>query len=209
MPRSPLPFGRLSVRTPLVLTGQRVGIMGGTFNPPHEGHVIVAKTALRRLGLDQLWWGVTPGNPLKSNSTLPSLSARMAACRALAHDPRMKVTGFESELGSPFTAVTLGFLRWRYPAVHFVWVMGADNLATFDSWQNWRGIAETMPIAVVDRPDWRFAALASPAAQALARARIPEAEAAALPALRPPAWTFLTTRLSKLSSTELRSASRR
>jgi nicotinate-nucleotide adenylyltransferase len=197
-------FGSIPVKTPLVFAGQRIGIMGGTFNPPHEGHRIVAETAVKRLQLDQLWWVVTPGNPLKTNGGLPPLSQRMQAAQKFARGPRMKVTGFEAELGTPYTAATLAFLKLRHPGVHFVWVMGADNLASFDRWQLWRQIAETMPIAVVDRPRWRLKALASPAAAALAAARVCENEAGKLAALTPPAWTFLTSRLSPLSSTALR-----
>ncbi len=197
-------FGSLRVRTPLVLPGQRIGIMGGSFNPAHQGHLIVAEAALRRLGLDQLWWVVTPGNPLKNHSGLAPLTQRMAACRTLAKDPRMKVTSFETALGSPYTAVTLQFLKRRYPLCRFVWVMGADNLASFDRWQNWRGIAASMPLAIVDRPGWRHKALASRAAQAMSRVRVPEAQAKTLIGQKSPAWTFLTTRLSDLSSTALR-----
>ena len=118
----------------------------------------------------------------------------------------MRITSFETELGTPYTAATLAFLKRRYPSVRFVWVMGADNLATFDRWQQWRRIAETMPIAVVDRPKWRHVALASLAAKALANYRVPEAQARLLPGLKPPAWVLLTTKLSPLSSTQLRTA---
>jgi nicotinate-nucleotide adenylyltransferase len=199
-----LAFGSIRVKTPLAFPGQRIGIMGGTFNPPHDGHRIVAETAVKRLGLDQLWWVVTPGNPLKTNGGLPPLSERMNAARKFARGPRMKVTGFEADLGTPYTAATLAYLKRRYPGVHFVWVMGADNLASFDRWQHWRSIAAAMPIAVVDRPGWRLKALARPAAAALALARVPETQALQLPALQPPAWTFLTSRLSPLSSTAIR-----
>ena len=197
-------FGSVRVTTPLVFPGQRIGIMGGTFNPPHAGHAIVAETAVKRLQLDQLWWVVTPGNPLKTNGGLPPLKQRMSAARKFAHGPRMKVTGFEAELGTPYTAATLAFLSRRYPGVRFVWVMGADNLASFDRWQHWRQIAATMPIAIVDRPGWRLKALAGPAAAALVKNRVPETRAAQLPDMQPPAWTFLTSRLSRLSSTALR-----
>ena len=197
-------FGSIRVRTPLVLAGQRIGIMGGSFNPPHEGHAIVAETALKRLDLDQLWWVVTPGNPLKSNGALPSQSERMTAARAFAHGPKMKITGFEAELGTPYTAATLAFLKSRYPAVNFVWVMGADNLATFNRWQHWKSIAATFPIAVVDRPGWRLKALAGEAAQLLGPARLGEGEAHRLALSKPPAWVFLTSRLSEQSSTKLR-----
>jgi nicotinate-nucleotide adenylyltransferase len=197
-------FGSLRVRTPLALAGQRIGIMGGSFNPSHEGHRIVAETALKRLGLDQLWWLVTPGNPLKVNDELPSLSQRMSAARLFARGPRMKITSFEATLGTPYTAATLAFLKRRHPGVRFVWVMGADNLATFHRWQHWRSIAAAMPIAVIDRPGWRLKALASPAAAALAITRIPEQHSARLATCQAPAWTFLTSRLSQLSSTALR-----
>lgn len=197
-------FGSARVRTPLVNPGQRVGILGGTFNPPHEGHVIIAEAALKRLALDQLWWVVTPGNPLKGNDGLPPLAERMAACRRLAQGPRMKITGFEADLGTPYTAATLAYLKRRYPGVRFVWVMGADNLATFHRWQRWTRIAETCPIAVVDRPGWRLRALASPAARRYSGSRRDEGDAGNLATRKPAAWTFLTTRLSRLSSTELR-----
>lgn len=195
-------FGSVAVRTPLALPGQRVGIMGGSFNPAHDGHRIVAETAVKRLGLDQLWWVVTPGNPLKVNDALPSLRQRMSAARRFARGRKMKITGFEAELGTPYTAATLAFLKRRNPGVRFVWVMGADNLATFHRWQHWRSIVAAMPIAVIDRPRWRLKALASPAA--VPRARVPEAKAGTLAARKPPAWTFLTSRLSPLSSTALR-----
>lgn len=194
-------FGSLRVRTPPVATGLRIGVMGGSFNPPHEGHRIVATTAMKRLGLDAVWWLVTPGNPLKSNGRLPSLSARMAACRKLASHPRMHVTGFEAELGASYTAVTLAFLRRRHPGVRFVWLMGADNLAGFHRWQDWRSIARTMPIAVVDRPSWRLEAMASRTAHAMGRLRISEARARCL---RSPGWVMLSTRLSEASSTAIR-----
>lgn len=199
------PRATVTVRLPLAQPGQRVGVMGGSFNPPHEGHLIVARTALKRLRLDQLWWLVTPGNPLKAHDGLAPMADRMAACRALAgHDPRMKVTGFEAELGSAYTALTLDFLKRRRPDLRFVWVMGADNLAHFHRWQNWRGIARMMPVAVIDRPAWRLRALASPASHALQRFSVPEARSADLASSQPPRWVFLTSKLSTLSSTELR-----
>lgn len=201
-------FGSLKARPPPALPCQRVGLMGGTFNPPHEGHAICARTALRRLKLDQLWWVVTPGNPLKSGRGLPPLAERMAAARAFVTSPGMKITGFEAELDSPHTVSTVAFLRQRFPRVRFVWVMGADNLATFHLWQHWRDIARMVPIAVVDRPGWRLKALASPAARWLMPWRLPEEAAPLLPGRTPPAWVFLSTRLSELSSSALRGADR-
>ncbi len=199
----------LRARTPLALPGQRIGLMGGSFNPPHEGHAVCALTALTRLRLDQLWWMVTPGNPLKSAAGLPDLEARMAASRAFARSPAIKITGFEAELGSPYTYATIRFVTRHLPRVRFVWVMGADNLATFHHWQHWRDIARLVPIAVVDRPGWHLKALASPAARYLARSRLSEAHAALLPAAKPPAWVFLTTHLSEASSTALRAGNGR
>ncbi|CAA2136681.1 Nicotinate-nucleotide adenylyltransferase [Hyphomicrobium sp. ghe19] len=199
-------FGSLRVNTPFCLPGQRIGVMGGTFNPPHDGHRIAAEAAMKRLKLDQVWWLITPGNPLKSPNGLSPLADRMGLVRKFAHGPKMKITGFERELGTRYTAGTLSFLKRRYPAVRFVWIMGADNLAYFDRWQHWRHIAEIMPIAIVDRPNWRHAALSSPAARALERYRVPESEAATLADRHPPAWMLLTIRLSGLSSTALRKA---
>ena len=204
MQQSRRSFGSMKVKPPVAMAGQRIGIMGGSFNPPHDGHRIVAETAVKRLNLDQLWWVVTPGNPLKSNGALPAQGERMAWCEVFARGPRMRVTGFEAELGSPYTAVTVQYLRRRFPGVAFVWVMGADNLATFDRWQGWQDIAETIPLAVVDRPGWRLKALASPAAHRINRSRVPEIKSTQLAHMQPPAWVFLTTRLSQLSSTVLR-----
>jgi nicotinate-nucleotide adenylyltransferase len=201
VPRS---FGSIKVNVPLTAPGLRVGVMGGTFNPPHDGHVLISHTAIRRLGLDELWWVVTPGNPLKNNEELPPLAERMELCRNLAGDSRIIVTGFEEDLSTPYTAVTLAFLKQRHPGTRFVWVMGADNLASFHRWQRWRAIAEMMPIAVVDRPGWRHRALAEKTAKGLQKWYVPERFAGLLPYMQAPAWTLLTGPLSPLSSTELR-----
>lgn len=195
------------VRTPLVAPRQRIGIMGGSFNPPHDGHRSVAETALKRLQLDQVWWLVTPGNPLKAHDGLPSQTQRMADIAHFARGPRMKITGFEAELGTPYTAATLAYLKRRFPDVHFVWIMGADNLAHFHRWQRWKWIAQNFPIAIVDRPAWRLKALAGRAAQRYAAFRVNESDGAALATARAPAWIFLTAPLSPLSSTALRANS--
>lgn len=202
-------FGSLRVHPPLCFPGQRIGIMGGSFDPPHAGHRIAADAAVKRLGLDQLWWLVTPGNPLKSHNGLPAVNGRIDLVRQFAAGPKMKVTGFEGELGTRYTAATLAFLKRRHPGVRFVWVMGADNLASFDRWQHWRAIAGLMPIAVVDRPGWRLRGLSSRAALALSRWRLPESEARSLADRTPPCWMLLTIRLSDLSSTALRNAALR
>ena len=201
------PDPRLS--TPLALPGQTIGLLGGSFNPPHEGHALISRIAFKRLGLDRVWWLVTPGNPLKDKSDLASLEARLNAAEALAPPRVVTVTGLEAGLPTTFTAATLTHLLARNPGVNFVWLMGADNLAGFHRWQNWRRIAAMVPVAVIDRPGATHRALRSPAGVALARWRLPEAQARALAAARPPAWVFLHGRRSDLSSTALRALRRR
>ena len=200
-------LGWVQAKTPPAPAGARIGVLGGSFNPAHAGHVLISTIAMKRLGLDWLWWLVTPGNPLKSNGDLPSLQLRIEAGRRLLPHPKVVVTAFEDRLGSPYTAATLDFLTHRHPAARFVWVMGADNLASFHRWQRWRSIAAQVPIAVVDRPGWRHRALASPAARAMSRSYVPEDRAGILADLGAPAWTLLTGPLSQLSSTALRKAS--
>jgi nicotinate-nucleotide adenylyltransferase len=192
------------VRLPPFAAGQTIGLLGGSFNPPHGGHLLASRLALTRLGLSRVWWLATPGNPLKNAADLAALRVRVEAAQALIDDPRIAVTGFESEIGSRFTADTLRFLKRRASGARFVWIMGADNLAQFHRWREWREIAAMVPILVVDRPGASFAALSSRAAQALARWRLPEREAARLAFLKPPAWIFLHGPRSSASSTALR-----
>jgi nicotinate-nucleotide adenylyltransferase len=182
----------------------RIGLYGGSFDPPHAGHRHVTLLAMRRLRLDRVWWLVTPGNPLKELSGLAPLSERMAAARALARHPRIAVTGFEAEIGARYTLDTLEYVAARAAAARFVWIMGADNLAQFSRWRGWRRIAELMPFAVVDRPGWTLRATRSKAALALGPFRIDETDASILPDLPPPAWVFLHGPRSPLSSTVLR-----
>jgi nicotinate-nucleotide adenylyltransferase len=184
--------------------GMRIGLFGGTFNPPHDGHRLASLTALSRLGLDRLWWMVTPGNPLKENLDLPELDERMTAARLVAHDPRIDVTGFEAHIGTRYTYDTLSYLRRRCPHVHFVWIMGADNLAGFHKWQKWQAIARMMPIVVIDRPGSTLKAVHSRAGHMLAQHRIDETDALLLPRMTAPAFAFLHGPRSDLSSTELR-----
>jgi len=184
--------------------GMRIGLFGGTFDPPHRAHLAASLLALKRLNIDRMWWLVTPGNPLKNTGGLQPLAQRIAAARALARDPRIDVTGLEAVINTRYSYDTLRFLVRRCRGVRFVWVMGADNLRSFFRWQNWRGIASLLPIAVVDRVGPSLYATASIAAQALARYRIPSEAAASLADRRPPAWVYLHGLKSPLSSTALR-----
>ncbi|WP_375457812.1 nicotinate-nucleotide adenylyltransferase [uncultured Enterovirga sp.] len=182
----------------------RIGLYGGSFDPAHAGHRHVALTALRRLGLDRVWWTVTPGNPLKDRSRLASRPERLAATRDVARHPRMAVTDIDGAIGAVFTVDTLRFLLRRCPGVRFCWIMGADSLVGFHRWRSWREIASLVPFAVVDRPGWTLRAPHSPAAVALAEARLPEEVASDLVDRHAPAWTFLHGPRSTLSSTALR-----
>jgi nicotinate-nucleotide adenylyltransferase len=182
----------------------RIGLLGGSFNPAHEAHRQISLTALKRLGLDQVWWLVTPGNPLKDPSKLSSLGKRVEAARELAGHPRIAVTGFAGGSGSAYTVDLLSELKRRFPEVNFVWLMGADNLADFHRWRAWEEIFALMPIAVLDRPGFRLKARAGKAAQRFAPYQIDESDARGLAYLEPPAWTILSHRLSGLSSSELR-----
>jgi nicotinate-nucleotide adenylyltransferase len=188
------------------MPGMRIGLFGGSFDPPHAGHIEVSQVALRALRLDQVWWLVSPQNPLKPNAPSADLSRRIAAARNLIRDPRIKVTGVEASFGTTYTAETLRRLLPRLPGVDCVWMMGADNLAGFHRWRDWRAIAASVPIAVFDRPGAVAAALTSPAATALRRFRHDPADAAALARTRPPAWVFLPSPHVAISSTALRAA---
>lgn len=201
---TPLHATRITAQPPFAGPGQAIGLLGGSFNPPHAAHRLISEIALKRLGLDKVWWIVSPGNPLKKRIPPAPLAERTRLCRAVATNPHIVVTDFEADLPTPFAASTLAFLKSRSPLVHFVWIMGADNLASFDRWHRWREIFTMVPVVVVDRPGWRMKALASKAARAFARSRRPERDAALLAHTPPPAWTFLTGPLSHASSTAIR-----
>lgn len=200
--------GRVSVRPrmPATVPGMAIGLFGGSFDPPHAGHRHASLTALRRLGLDRIWWLVTPGNPLKDTGRLPTITARMAEAARLASHPQVAVTDLEARLGTRYTVDLVETLVRIRPDLRFVLLIGADNWATFHRWGGWRRIAALMPIAVVDRPGTTLKALASPAARTFARDRLPEQQAHALARSTPPAWVFLTGHRVPLSSTLLRQA---
>lgn len=191
------------IHLPLIRRGQSVGLLGGSFDPAHAGHVHITRAALTRFGLDRVWWLVSPGNPLKSHGPAP-LARRMEAARALMRHPRVMVTDIEAQLGTRYTAQTLAALRRLYPGVRFVWLMGADNLAQIHHWQRWREIMETVPVGVLARPGQGMAARLSPAARIYRRWQIPAHASHLLARAEPPAWCFVNVPMSGASSTALR-----
>ncbi len=181
-----------------------IGVLGGSFNPPHNGHLHISLMALKRIGLDEVWWLVTPGNPLKNHDGLHPLATRVDSANRLIGDPRIRVTTFEADNNFTYTADTLDALAARYPDTNFVWLMGADNLAEFHLWERWQDIFNSCAIAVFDRPGYSTKALTSPAASRFGRYRIDEADASLLKSEPAPAWSYLRGRTMAISSTLLR-----
>jgi nicotinate-nucleotide adenylyltransferase len=188
--------------------GMRIGLFGGTFDPPHQAHLAATLLAMKRLKLDRVWWLVTPGNPLKNTKHLAPLGERIEAARRITHHPRIDVTGLEAVIKTRYTYDTISWLIARCPGVRFVWIMGADNLRSFHRWQRWRGIAGLVPIVVVDRLGPSLYAASSAAGQALRAYRVSEKALSSLPLRSPPAWAFLHGLKSPLSSTALRALRR-
>lgn len=187
---------------PVALPGMTVGLLGGSFDPAHAGHAHITRAALRRFGLDRVWWLVSPGNPLKPRPPAP-LPVRMAHARRVMQHPRVTVTDLEARLHTRATADTLAALQRAYPGVRFVWLMGADNLAQFHRWDRWRDILRMVPVGVLARPGAGEERL-SPAARAYARARLPEGAATVLGRAQPPAWCFVNLPMVDLSSSAIR-----
>lgn len=183
--------------------GMAVGLLGGSFDPAHAGHVHVTRAALSRFGLDRVVWLASPGNPLKARGPAP-LARRLEEARRLMRHPRVLVTGLEAELGTRYTADTVAALVRAYPGVRFVWLMGADNLATLHLWDDWRTILRKVPVGVLARPGQRMAALNAPAARAFRAARLPTSRSRLLARAVPPAWVFANIPLRHESSTALR-----
>lgn len=181
----------------------RVGLLGGSFDPAHEGHVHLTRVALRRFALDRVIWLVSPGNPLKERGPA-SLDARLAHAREIMRDPRVIISDFEAQIGTRYTAETVDTLKASYPGVHFVWLMGADNLATFHHWDRWDWIMENVPIGVIARPGDRVAARTSPAAKRFEHAKMPGRAARLLARSDAPAWSLINVPMVDVSSSQIR-----
>jgi nicotinate (nicotinamide) nucleotide adenylyltransferase/ribosome silencing factor RsfS/YbeB/iojap len=186
---------------------RRIGLLGGSFNPAHGGHLHISLLALKYLALDEVWWLVSPQNPLKPVAGMAAFAVRLEQARRVAGaHPRIVVSDLESRLGlSRYTADTLSVLRRRFPRLRLVWLMGGDNLVQIPRWQRWSTIFETVPIAVFDRPSYSSKALSGLAAKRFARQRVPVAAARGLAAMSPPAWAFFHTPLDPRSATRIRS----
>ncbi|MDF0603507.1 nicotinate-nucleotide adenylyltransferase [Psychromarinibacter sp. C21-152] len=188
---------------PVARAGMTVGLLGGSFDPPHDGHVHITRQALRRFGLDRVWWLVSPGNPLKAEGPA-EIGRRMAAARGLMRHPRVAVTDIEARMGTRYTAETVAGLRRLYPGVRFVWLMGSDNLESFHKWEQWEWLLQTVPVGVMARPGDRIAARCSIAAARYVNARLPAWKSRLLPEQSPPGWCFVNVPMVNSSSTEIR-----
>lgn len=192
-------------KMPYASPGQVIGLLGGSFDPAHEGHAHITREALKRFGLDRIWWLVSPGNPLKTSGPAP-LSDRMRRAQAIMQHPRVEISDIEAHLGTRYTAQTTRKLRALYPHVRFVWLMGADNLAQFHLWQDWREIMHTLPIGVLARPGERISARMSRAAALYVSYRIPGRHSGLLSRADAPAWCFVNVPLTDASSTAIRAS---
>ncbi|BBK39142.1 putative nicotinate-nucleotide adenylyltransferase [Allostella sp. ATCC 35155] len=183
---------------------RRIGLLGGSFNPAHDGHRHLSLWALKRLGLDRVWWLVSPQNPLKPAAGMAPLAERLATARRVARHPAIRPTDIERSLGTRYTADTVAALRRRFPRARFVWLMGADNLRQIPHWKRWRTIFEGLPVAVFDRPTYALGALSGLAARRYARRRLPASAARSLADRPAPAWTLVRMPLHPASATRIR-----
>jgi len=188
---------------PYARPGQKIGLLGGSFDPAHSGHVHVTREALKRFGLDRVWWLVSPGNPLKKNGPAP-MAERLARARRVMQHPQVSVTGIEARLGTRYTAKTLTHLQKLYPGTKFVWLMGADNLADFHRWQDWQEIMHRVPVGVIARPGERVAARTSKTAQTFKAQKLRGREARLLVQAEPPRWCLINVPMIAASSSAIR-----
>lgn len=186
------------------MPARRIGVLGGSFNPAHEGHRHISLLGLKRLRLDEVWWMVTPQNPLKSTREMAPFEERVRAATQAARHPRIRVTDIERRFGTQHTADTLSLLLTRFPKCRFVWLMGADNLQQISDWKDWRRIFRLMPIAVFSRPPYSKMALMARSARVFADSRVAEPLARKVVTMQPPAWVFMHTPPHAGSATRIR-----
>lgn len=182
----------------------RIGLLGGSFNPAHEGHLHVSVAALKHLGLDEVWWLVSPQNPLKQTGGMAPLEDRLERARETARHPRIRVTAIERDFGTRYTIATLLALVRRFPRMRFVWLMGADNLTQVPRWADWTRIFDLVPVAVFARPSYSLRAMTGKAATRYRSDMIAAGSGDVLPTAAPPAWAFFPIRLHHASATEIR-----
>ncbi|MDR9486040.1 MULTISPECIES: nicotinate-nucleotide adenylyltransferase [Sediminimonas] len=188
---------------PYARAGQRIGLLGGSFDPAHAGHAHITREALKLFGLDRVWWLVSPGNPLKAEGPAP-MQQRLDRARQVMTHPRVCVSDIELRLGTRHTAQTVAALQRRYRGVRFVWLMGADNLAQFDQWQEWHDIMARVPVGVLARPGQQISARASRAARIYRAERLGARASHLLAWAETPAWCFVNVPMVDLSSTKIR-----
>lgn len=190
---------------PIATPGMAIGLLGGSFDPAHRGHVAITRAALARFALDRVWWLVSPGNPLKTEGPA-DMGRRITRARIIMRHPRVEITALEARLGTRFTADTLRALGECYPGVRLVWLMGADNLATLHHWDHWHDILTRVPMGVLARPGQRMRALNAPAARAYAAHRLAPRDSQRLAWSAPPAWCFVNLPMRSDSSSRIREA---
>jgi len=188
---------------PYARPGQVIGLLGGSFDPAHEGHAHITREAIKRFGLDQAWWLVSPGNPLKTRGPA-EIDKRLTHARQVMQHPRVRITDLEARIGTRYTAQTIARLQQLYPGVRFVWLMGADNLVQFSQWQDWQEIMRSVPVGVLARPGQRISARSSKTARVFRNFRLRRAASRLLGRSTAPQWCFLNVPMVDHSSTEIR-----
>ncbi len=204
-PRTVRKTGHMNAKTPHTTRDQTIGLFGGSFDPPHAGHVHITREALKRFGLDRVWWLVSPGNPLKDRGPA-KLERRMKVAREMMDHPRVTISDFEARVGTRYTAETVAALQAAYPQVRFVWLMGADNLAQFHLWKDWQEIVARVPLGILARPGDRVEGRTAKAAQVFRHARLPARASHLLGTCEAPAWCFVNVPMQEVSSTKIRAA---